>query len=200
MKLYSEACERNKGPISEVLRSHLPDSPKVLEIASGSGQHAIWFANRIDGVKWQPTDIDEASIVSIKAMIKDEGQGIPILPPILLDVTNTEYETTVDAMVNINMIHISPWATCESLFQKAQKWLNKNGVLFLYGPFIFDDVETAPSNITFDASLRQRNPQWGIREYEKVKEVAKKSGFRADEIISMPANNYSLIFRRLGDK
>lgn len=194
MKRFAPATERNSTPILEVLQRVLPRRGQVLEIASGTGQHAVFFAPIFKTLTWQPTDADPEVMASINAWIDDAGTP-NIARPILLDVTNEDWPIThADAIVCCNMIHISPWQACEGLMAGARKILPKDGSLFLYGPFLEDDAETSASNLAFDASLKTRNPAWGIRSLEDVKRLASANGLRLLRRVAMPANNLSLIF------
>ena len=197
MILHSEACERNKDPILEVLRRYLPEGSAVLEIAAGSGQHAVWFARHLPGVKWQPTDASPAAVDSIRAR-REEVFDTGLAEPFHLDVLEPLPSglPVVDAVVNINMIHISPPAACAGLLQKAAALVREGGLLIFYGPFFFRNQDPAPSNLAFDRSLQERNPSWGIRTYEEIRQQARDHGFLPEEVISMPANNFCCIFRK----
>ena len=190
----SPSAQRNRDPILEVLRRALPAEGRVLEIAAGTGEHAVHFAGALSGLTWQPTDPDETSRRSI-AVWRAEA-GLPnLLPPLELDVTRDWPSGDVDAVVCINMLHISPWAATEALMAGAGERLSEGGVLFVYGPFRRLDVPTAPSNEAFDDSLRSRNPAWGLRDLDAVDAEARGRGLMLREVIEMPANNLSLIFR-----
>ncbi len=193
----SPSAERNREPILEVLRRVLPARGLVLEIAAGTGEHAVHFAGALPGLDWQPTDPDAMSRRSIAAWRADAG--LPNLrEPLAVDVTAADWPVgAVDAVVCINMIHISPWAATEGLMAGAAVRLPPGGPLFVYGPFRRDGVPTAPSNEAFDASLRERNPAWGLRDLEAVQALAAGQGLDLSEIIEMPANNLSLVFRRV---
>lgn len=194
----SPSTARNREPILDVLKSRLPASGLVLEIASGAGEHAVHNAAALPGITWQPTDPDPEALASIAAW-RDHA-GLPnLLPPLRLDAADPERWPVdqADAVVNINMIHISPWSATEGLMAGAARRLPREGLLFLYGPYVEADVETAPSNAAFDASLRSRNPAWGLRRLEDVTALAAAHGLRLAERIAMPANNLSLVFRRI---
>ena len=169
------AAERNKEPILAVLRRVLPDSGLVLEIASGTGQHVVHFAQALPDLEWQPSDPDPEARSSIAAWIAHEG--LPnVRPPLDLDVGAEPWPIErADAVVCINMIHISPWAATLHLMAGAARLLPMQGVLFLYGPFRRLDRETAPSNEAFDAQLRRQNPEWGVRNLEAVVSVAEQN-------------------------
>jgi len=190
------ATLRNRVPILDVLGTALPESGTVLEIASGTGEHAIHFARALPALIWQPSDPDPASRASIASWISAEA--LPnLLPPLDIDVRNRPWPISeTAAILCINMVHISPWPATEALLSEASRLLPKGGLLYLYGPYIQPGVETARSNIAFDADLRQRNPQWGLRNLETVEATADASGLMLDEIVPMPANNLSLLFRR----
>ena len=193
---YSAAAERNKDPILAVLRDVLPDEGLVLEIASGTGQHVRHFAARIPALTWQPTDADPALRETLAASIAAAGLD-NVRAPLQLDVTRTPWPVaTADALLCINMIHISPWAATLALLDGARTLLSAGAALYLYGPYRRDNQHTAPSNKIFDASLRERNPEWGIRDLEEVTSIAGAAGFVLDEVVAMPANNFSVIFRR----
>ena len=192
MKRYAPAAARNREPIREVLAQHLPASGVVLEIASGTGEHAVHMAHAFPGVTWQPTDADDDALASIAAWCTDEA--LPNLrPPLRLDVHDAAWPDA-DAIVCINMIHIAPWAATLALFAGAARTLPPGGLLYTYGPYRFDG-QTAPSNEDFDRSLRERDPAWGVRDVTELERVA--SGFTLAHVIPMPANNHSLVWRRL---
>jgi SAM-dependent methyltransferase len=194
--LLSPAVARNRDPILAVLRRHLPGKGTVLEIASGTGEHAAYFAPQFPDLTWQPTDIDPDALASIEAH-RAAVNAPNLRAPIELDVTAPQWPVErADAVVSINMIHISPWAAAEGLMSGAAKLLAVGGVLYLYGPFKEDGVHTAPSNFAFDASLRAQNPEWGVRDVGDVRALADSHGFDFIERVAMPANNLSLVFRR----
>ena len=194
--LVSPAAARNRQPILEVLRRILPAHGTVLEIASGSGEHAVFFAAALPHLVWQPTDLDPAALRSIA--VYRASAGLPNLaPPLALDAAASAWPVTgVDAVVAINMVHIAPWRASEGLVAGAARVLGPSGVLYLYGPYKVDGVHTAPSNAAFDESLRVRNPEWGVRDVAEVRDLAHSHGFTLAERVAMPANNLSLIFRR----
>lgn len=196
MKRYAPATDRNREPILAVLRGVLPSSGLVLEIASGSGQHAAFFAPHFPGLLWQPTDPDPDALASIEAFRAEVGAP-NLLSPRMLDVTRDDWGIdAAAAIVCINMIHIAPWAACEGLFRGAERLLSAGAPLYLYGPFQFDGRFTAPSNEAFDASLRERDPAWGVRDLADVTAFAKERGFSREAVVPMPANNHSIVFRR----
>ena len=196
-KLVSAPADRNKGPILEVLTRVLPASGLVLEIASGTGQHVSHFAQGMPGLVWQPSDPDPEARRSINAWTA--GERLPnIRPPIDLDVRVRPWPiTTCDAIVCINMVHISPWAATQALFDGAAAALAENGTIYLYGPYRRRGEHTAPSNAAFDTMLRTQNPEWGVRDLERVVETARARDFELIETVAMPANNLSVIFRRM---
>ncbi len=192
------AAERNKDPILGVLERFLPQQGLVLEIASGTGQHVAHFAAAHQSLTWQPTDANDELFESIAAHAKDAGVS-NVLPAVLLDVTQDQWPvSTADAMVCINMIHISPWETTPGLFAGAGRLLSDGDKILLYGPYRRDSRHTAPSNEAFDASLRARNPSWGLRDMESVIEAAQIAGFDLEDIVEMPANNFCVVFSKAG--
>ncbi len=195
---YSAPAERNCRPILDVLRQVLPGRGLVLEIASGSGQHAAFFAPQFPDLIWQPSDADEAARRSIAAWA--EATGCPNLrPPIALDAAQAAWPVTrADAVVCINMVHISPWRSTLGLISGAARVLPAGGVFYLYGPFKREGQHTAPSNAAFDADLKARNSEWGVRDVGEMAAVTAAQGFGPPVIIPMPANNLSVVFRRSG--
>jgi SAM-dependent methyltransferase len=188
---------RNRDPILEVLKAHLPSSGLVLEAAAGAGEHAACFAAAFPGLTWLPTDPDPEALASIAAW---RGHiALPnLLAPVRLDVAAPEPwpVSKAQGVVNINMIHISPWAATEGLMAGAGRILPKDGVLFLYGPYFEDGVAPAPSNLAFDQSLKSRNRAWGIRRREDVEALAARHDLQFTARVAMPANNLSLVFRK----
>jgi SAM-dependent methyltransferase len=196
VRRQAPATERNRDAILEVLRGVLPPTGLVLEIASGTGQHAVHFAAAMPGLTWQPSDPDADARASIAAWTAHAGLG-NVRAPLALDVTQSPWPVErADAMVCINMIHISPWTAAQALFAGAGRLLGEGGVLYLYGPYRRYDDHTAPSNAAFDAQLRATNPAWGVRDMEAVIALGEAVGLRCDEPVAMPANNFSLIFRK----
>lgn len=195
--LFSPAFERNAPSIVEVLKRVVPPSGLVLEIASGSGEHAVHFARAMPTLDWQPSDPDEAARRSIVAHAFASGLS-NLRSPMALDAARQPWPVAkADAIVAINMIHIAPWDATIGLMAGAGATLPAGGILYLYGPFRENDAHTAPSNAAFDESLRMRNPSWGVRDIEAVAAAADRHGFRLSERVAMPANNLSLIFRKL---
>jgi cyclopropane fatty-acyl-phospholipid synthase-like methyltransferase len=190
------AAARNRDPILGVLRDRLPPSALVLEIASGMGEHAVWFSRALPTVTWQPTDLDAEALESIA--VWRESEGLPnVLPPLRLDASGDSWPVTrADAVVAINMVHISPWSATEGLIAGAERVLGADGLLFLYGPFREGGRHTGAGNEAFDADLQARNPLWGIRDLDEIAALAGRHGFGAPERVAMPANNLSVVFRR----
>lgn len=190
------ATDRNRAPILAVLRDALPASGTVLEIASGTGQHAVFFAAALPGITWQPSDPDATHRDSIVAWTTHAQAG-NVRPPLAIDVRQEPWGIDhVDAIVCVNMIHIAPWAAAEALFAGAGQRLSAGGVLYLYGPYRRDGAHTAPSNEAFDRQLRVADPQWGVRDMEDVIALGAAHGLTCDTPIPMPANNFSLVFRK----
>ena len=195
-RLYSAAAARNRGPILDVLRGVLPSSGRVLEIASGSGEHALHFAAAFPALTFHPSDPDPQARESILAWIGSSGLA-NILPPIALDAAALPWPiASADAILCINMVHISPWAATEGLFAGAHAILAAGAPLYLYGPYKCGGAHTAPSNAAFDASLRAQNAAWGVRDLEALADLGRANGFDAPNVSDMPANNLSLVFRR----
>ena len=195
MKRFAPATARNGEPIRAVLAQHLPARGSVLEIAAGSGEHAVYFAGAFPALTWQPTDPDPDALASITAWC-DEADLPNLRAPLQLDVTAAAWPVaSADAIVCINMIHIAPWSAALGLFAGAARTLPAGGLLYLYGPYRVGGVFTAPSNADFDRSLRARDPSWGVRELADVTAAA-AAGFTLRATVAMPANNHSLVFRR----
>lgn len=191
------AAARNREPILEALRRHLPASGLVLEIAAGSGEHALHFSAALPHLRWQPADADPEALASIAAWRNHSGSP-NLLPPLALDASAPQAWpiANADAVVCINMIHISPWSAAEGLMAGAAHVLPPGGVLFLYGPYLEPGAETAPSNLAFDQSLRSRNPAWGLRHVDQVVALANLHWLEFVARIAMPANNLSLVFKK----
>jgi uncharacterized protein DUF938 len=191
------ATARNREPILGVLRRVLPPAGLVLEIASGTGEHACFFAGALPALTWQPTDLDEDNRASIAAW-RQEAALPNLLPPLALDATADAWPVPrANAIVNINMIHIAPWAACEGLMRGAARTLAVGAPLYLYGPFRRGGRHTAPSNEAFDAGLRARDERWGVRDLDEVAAVAAAAGLALDEVVEMPSNNLSVVFRHI---
>jgi hypothetical protein len=196
-RLFAPAVARNRDPILDVLRKILPAKGVALEIASGSGEHVAYFAAALPGLNFQPSDPNPDARASINAWIAETGLS-NIRPAVALDASRPPWPMSwSDAILCINMVHISPWAATEGLLNQAYEILPPGAPLYLYGPFLREGVTTAPSNLEFDASLRAQNPEWGLRDLAAVAAVARENEFSAPDIIEMPANNLSVIFRRI---
>ena len=194
--LHAAATDRNRGPILDVLRGVLPPSGVVLEIASGTGEHAAFFAPLFPALRWQPSDASAAHLESIRAWSAATGAE-NLAPPLWLDVEREPWPVAqADAILNINMIHIAPWSAAEALFRGAARRLPAAGLLYLYGPFKRGGRHTADSNQRFDERLRAEDPRWGVRDLDDVTALAASVGFDGPAITQMPANNLSLVFRR----
>jgi SAM-dependent methyltransferase len=190
------AAARNREPILLVLRDHLPRQARVLEIASGTGEHAAWYSSALPELTWQPTDLDPKALESIAAW-RDAAASPNLLPPLLLDAAAHIWPVAqVDAVIAINMVHIAPWTATQGLIAGAARVLAPGGLLFLYGPFREGGVHTGSGNAAFDASLRERDPSWGIRDLDEITVLAAQHGLVGPERIAMPANNLSVLFRR----
>ncbi|MGA7937383.1 MAG: DUF938 domain-containing protein [Kovacikia sp.] len=209
---YAPATERNREPIWEVLRQVLPPQGMVLEISSGTGEHAVFFAPRLHPRKWIPSDPNPIARASIAAW-REHCATDNLYPPIALDVCDPIWsvepenlakslqhidfkQEPIGAIVNINMIHIAPWSACLGLMAGAKRILPPDGILYLYGPFKRDGTHTAPSNAAFDHSLQMQNSDWGVRHLEQVVAVAEAQKLLLVEVQPMPANNLSVIFKR----
>jgi SAM-dependent methyltransferase len=188
--------ERNKQPILDVIARVLPPRGLVLEIGSGTGQHVAHFAKALPALTFQPSEIDVQRHASIKAWVI--AGGLPnVRPPLAFDVTTIPWPVaTVDAVVCINVIHISPWEATLGLMAGAARILPAGGVLITYGPYMRGGAHTSQSNEAFDASLRARNPLWGVRDVDKLTAVAGEEGIVLEETVPMPANNFTLVWRK----
>lgn len=195
-KRSAPAALRNREPIAEVLSEWLPPSGLVLEIASGTGEHAVYFAERFPALDWQPSDVHPSALTSIAAW--RETVALPNLrPPLVLDAAAFDWPVgQADAVLSINMVHISPWASALGLLDGARRILAAGAPLILYGPWLKDDVPTAPSNAQFDADLRLRDGRWGLRRVEDFAQAASERGLSLVETRDMPANNLMLLLRR----
>lgn len=189
---------RNRQPILDVIGPRLADGARVLEVASGAGEHAIFLAAALPGVRWQPTDRDAAALGSIAAWRAPSGLQ-NLAQPLRLDAADlsTWPAGPFEAVVCINMIHISPWAASQGLMAGAGRVLPAGGRLFLYGPFLEAGVETAPSNLAFDQSLKSRDPAWGLRDLAEVTTLAAVHGLALVERLAMPANNLVVVFEKI---
>jgi SAM-dependent methyltransferase len=198
VKQSAPSALRNRGPILEVLRRVLPSTGTVLEIASGTGEHVTFFAQALPSLMFQPSDIDATARASVDAW-REELALSNVKPALSIDVLDETWpfpDENFDAIVNINMIHISPWRATLGLMRHAARVLKSGAPLVTYGPYIQKDVVTAPSNIAFDESLRARNAEWGVRNLEDVVAAAQEKGIALEEIVQMPANNLSDVFRK----
>jgi Protein of unknown function (DUF938) len=196
MKRVAPATERNREPIAAVLREVLPERGTLLEIASGTGEHAVYFAGLFPHLMWQPTDPDVQALESIRAWRAEAGPA-NLLEPLRLDAAAETWPVVAaEAILCINMVHISPWAATEGLMRGAGRLLGAGAPLVLYGPYRRAGVPTAPSNEAFDESLRSRNPEWGLRDLEAVEAEAAGQGLRLERVVEMPADNLTLVFRR----
>lgn len=196
MKRFAGAADRNKGPILEVLKTALPPSGVVLEIASGTGQHAAFFAEHLPHLVFIPSDCDPQAIASIRQWCSEAN--LPNLnPPVVLDVLSADWPVKLaNAVLCSNMIHIAPWECTVALVNGAARILPAHGLMILYGPFREHGHFLAPSNAEFDESLRQRNPQWGVRDLDDVESAATTAGFSLRKIVRMPVHNCTLLFEK----
>jgi hypothetical protein len=195
-KRHAPATLRNRDAIAAVLADWLPETGTVLEVASGSGEHVVHFAAAFPHLDWQPSDPDPAGLTSIAAYRAEAGLA-NIAPPRALDASAPEWPIDrADAVLCINMVHISPWQATLGLFAGAARLLAAGAPLILYGPYVEPDVPTATSNLAFDASLRARDPAWGLRDTDVIKGAAADAGFVFVERRAMPANNLMLLFRK----
>ena len=194
-KRHAPATARNRDAIADMLSGILPASGTILEIASGTGEHIVHFAGAFPHLLWQPSDHDVLGLESISAWSAEAG--LPnLLPPVLIDASAPDWPVArADALLCINMVHISPWAATAGLLRNAVRVLGPSEPLCIYGPFRQRDVPLAESNAAFDASLRQQNPEWGLRSVEDINQTASENGLRLDQIVEMPANNLLLVFR-----
>ncbi|HWT13117.1 MAG TPA: DUF938 domain-containing protein [Allosphingosinicella sp.] len=187
---------RNAAAIVEVLSGVLPERGLVLEVASGTGEHVVHFARAFPRLNWQPSDPEAAALASIGAWREEAGLA-NLRPPLPLDVRSADWPVAgADAILAINMVHISPWAATAGLMRGAGRVLGEGAPLYLYGAYRQSGVATAPSNEAFDASLRARNPEWGVRDLEDVVAEAERNALRLDRVVAMPANNLSVVLRK----
>ena len=197
---YADATQRNRQPILEVLQRIFPPEGNILEIASGTGQHALFFASELVSLHWYPSDPDPLLRESIEAW-RNYNPRENLHSPLDIDATRScwsieKEKIAINAIANINMIHIAPWQACLGLMAGANRLLSAGGILYLYGPYKRNGQHTAPSNEIFDRSLRSRNSQWGVRNLEDVVAVAEVAGLQLQEVVTMPANNLSVIFQK----
>jgi len=197
-RLHSPAAERNREPILAVLQRVLPERGVALELASGSGQHAAFFAAALPGWHWHPTEAEARALPSISAWCAGLGN---VAAPQVLDVLASHWPgvpARADAIFCANLLHIAPWATCAALMQGAARHLAPQGRLLIYGPFFVDGETPAPGNLAFDADLRARDQAWGLRRLADVLDAAQAAGLALQERVAMPANNLLLVFMRAG--
>ena len=195
MRRAAPAVKRNREPIAAVLDDELPVAGLVLEIASGTGEHGLYFARRWPAMLWQPSDPDPMARASIEAWRSDGPENL--LPPLALDAARPDWPLDrSDAIVCINMTHISPPAATRGLFGGAGRLLGAGAPLVIYGPFLEDGVATAPSNLAFDQSLRAQDSLWGLRRVAWIDELAEEQGLARTRRVAMPANNLTLVYRR----
>lgn len=197
-RLDYPATQRNREVILAALREVLPERGTVLELASGSGQHVAFFATELPQLRWQPSDHDASVFASIEAWTAALDN---VAAPLQIDTTSASWPNSpscaCDAVICANMIHIAPWAACLGLLDGVSQCLREDGPLCLYGPFMRAGVHTAPSNEAFDRSLRSRDPSWGVRDLDVVEQAAKRRGLALDRVLELPANNLSVVFRRV---
>ena len=202
-RLNFPATKRNRDFIASVLSNYISPNSLLLEIASGSGEHGVFFQKKFPSIIWQTSDPDLRHRKSINSWIKHEGLISKMPEPLDLDVEKRPWPVTkwhrslIKGIVCINMIHITPWTCTKALFEESKSYLNKNNFLMIYGPFLRANVKNPKSNLNFDQTLRLQNPLWGLRSFENVNKIAIKSGFILEKIIDMPANNLSVIFRMI---
>ena len=190
------AAVRNREPITEVLRQWLPERGLVLEIASGTGEHVVHFAGAFPDLEWQPSDVHPDALGSIRAWAHETGVA-NVREPLVIDASAADWPIDrVDAVLSIDMVHISPWVAALGLIDGAARLLARDAPLVLYGPWLKDDIPTAPSNVAFDADLRRRDPAWGLRRVEDFAQAAERQGLALQETRAMPANNVMLLLRR----
>jgi SAM-dependent methyltransferase len=192
------AALRNREPIAEVLADWLPSRGLVLEVASGTGEHSAFFAERFPNLEWQPSDVDPGALASIRAW-HAQAKHANLREPLVLDAAAPGWPIDrADALLNVNMVHISPWAAALGLIAGAARVLAPGGPLILYGPWLKDDVPTVPSNLEFDSDLKRRDPEWGLRRVEDFAQAAAEQGLELAETRAMPANNLMLRLVRSG--
>jgi Protein of unknown function (DUF938) len=195
-RLYSPSASRNTQPILKILQGILPDKGLVLELASGTGEHVCAFAQAFPNLTFQPSDVDGPSLESIRLATQEMGLS-NVLPPLRIDATDEDWPVSqADAIICINLVHISPFEACEGLMRGSGKVLSPGGYLYLYGAYKFDGQHTSPSNVAFDGYLRSQNPAWGVRDLKEVKQAAQRHGLSFVKCVDMPANNFSVIFQQ----
>ena len=195
------ATSRNRDSIAGVLENLIPNKGVLLEIASGSGEHAVFFQNCFPSIIWQTSDPEPLHRKSIISWISHQNLSSKMPDPLDIDVEkrpwpiSNELSSLIQGIVCINMIHISPWCCTKALFEESKLFLDQNNFLMLYGPFLRNKIKTSQSNINFDQSLKLQNPLWGLRNLDDVNKIAFKNGYKLEKIIEMPANNLSVIYR-----
>ena len=200
-RLVFPATIKNRDSIAAVLTNYIPDDGVLLEIASGSGEHGVYFQNSFPSIIWQTSDREEVNRKSINSWIGHHGLSLKMPKPLDIDVEKRpwpiikQFKSLIKGIVCINLIHVSPWSCTKALFEESKNYLDTNQFLMLYGPFFRNDIENPESNLIFDQSLKLKNPLWGLRQLDSVHEIAFKNGFEYDQIIEMPANNLSVIYR-----
>lgn len=193
-RAVSEAAERNKGPILDVLRGALPEAGTVLEVASGTGQHVAHLAAALPGLTFQPSDPDMGNHASIHAWCEGLAN---VRPPLAIDVTRARWGVApVAAVLAVNLLHIAPWEATKGLFAGGAGLLAEGGLLYVYGPFSEAGMHLGPGNAAFDRDLRARDPALGVRDMAYVSDVARDAGFRVERVVAMPADNRSILYRR----
>jgi SAM-dependent methyltransferase len=193
---HAPATLRNRDPILAVLRRVLPRAGTVLEIGSGSGEHAAYFAAALPPLRWQPSDRTSDDFADIAAWARDGGAAT-VEPALILDAAADAWPLSqADAVFSANVAHIAPWSVMQGLLRGAARMLPRGGPLVLYGPFMRDGLHTAASNAAFDIELRRRDPSWGIRDLTEVITEGRRHGLQLDETVEMPANNLTLVMRR----
>ena len=197
------ATARNRDAILEILKNHLTASGTILELGSGSGEHAVYMAPHLPSYDWQPSDFDPDNHASIDAWRESEAVD-NLLPAMHLDILESRWPVemlapakAITAILAINIIHISPWEVTQALINGADRLLSPGGTLYFYGPYRVGGEHTADSNVQFDAWLKERDPSWGVRQLEDVSDIAHSFGFSKAEVTPMPANNFSLVFKKL---
>lgn len=196
LRRSAPAALRNREPVAEVLREWLPETGLVLEIASGTGEHAVFFGEQFPGLEWQPSDLHPNALTSIAAWREVSGLA-NVRAPLRIDASSPDWPIDqADALLSINMVHISPWTSALGLLNGAARLLTAGGPLILYGPWLKSGVDIAPSNLAFDADLKSRDPEWGLRLVEEFAAAAEERGLKLEQTRRMPANNLMLLFRR----
>ena len=200
-RLIFRAATRNRESIADVLSNYISPKSLFLEIASGSGEHGVFFQKKFPSIIWQTSDPELVHRKSIDAWIEHEGLLSKMPQPLDLDVEIRPWPITnklrslIQGIVCINMIHISPWTCSKALFEESKKYLDQHNFLMLYGPFLRKEIQTSQGNLNFDRALKLHNPLWGLRQLDDVNELAIENGFLLEEVIEMPANNLSVIYR-----